>query len=191
VHTICWDHNASVQHERDTRRWAPASCPSCPTPLRSGTRWWSKQWEASALAGVVHANNATHYRLKGDELPEETGFRPTMLWYFRHTSRYAAFPHAQTMMRVRCSLTHLASCVGRHALPSQPRACMRPTLGSPPRAVGSQQRRAWLAATPRAPAVGPCAWPQAQGAQRRRQQQCGPAARAACLGRKPDDAANG
>jgi hypothetical protein len=40
------------------------------------------------------------------------------------------------------------------------RSCTRPTPGSPPGAVGSQQQRAWLAARPRASAVGPCAWPQ-------------------------------
>jgi hypothetical protein len=88
-----------------------------------------RRWEAPARAGVVHAHYSTHYRLKGNELPEETGFRPSVPLYFRHTSRYAAFLHAQTMMRVRCSLTHLAGCVGRHAPPSKPRACRRCTGG--------------------------------------------------------------
>jgi hypothetical protein len=40
-------------------------------------RWW----EASARAGIVHANYATHHRLKGNELPEEKGFCPIMPWH--------------------------------------------------------------------------------------------------------------
>jgi hypothetical protein len=89
----------------------------------------AETWGVPSTVGAP-ARYAAHYRLKGDELPEEAGLRPTMPWYFRHTSRHAAFPHAQTMMRVRCSLTHLAGCVGRHTAPAAPRACRRCTSGN-------------------------------------------------------------
>lgn len=77
---------------------------------------------ASTRGGAVHSHYAAHYRLEGGELPEEERFPKHVPWYSRHTSHYAAFPHAQTTMHVRCSLTHLAGCVGRHAAPAAPRA---------------------------------------------------------------------
>jgi hypothetical protein len=88
-----------------------------------------RRWEASAGAGAVHAQYVTQDRIKGDELLEDSGLRPTMPWYLRHTLRSAVLPHAQTMMRVRCSTTHFAGSLDGYAAPTAPHACRRCTSG--------------------------------------------------------------
>lgn len=91
--------------------------PALPDTFAIWDALMAHRWAASASGGAVHSHYAAHYRLAGGEVPEEERFPKPMPWYFRHTSQYAAFPHAQTMMGVRCSLTWPAASAGTPLLP--------------------------------------------------------------------------